>query len=250
MPKTVITVRNLVKRFNGTAAVDGISFEVQHGEIVGLLGPNGAGKTTTIAMLLGLIKPTSGSIRILGHHMPREREEILARVNFSSPYVQLPYGLSVLANLKVHARLYCVPDGDRKIRELARYFGVDDLLARRVMTLSSGQAARVNLVKAFLNDPEVLFLDEPTASLDPEAADTIRTLLVRRQREQGMTVLYTSHNMAEVERLSHRIIFIHRGKIVAQGPTKRILTHFGKASLEEFFIELSRSQRQPVGESI
>lgn len=237
------------KVFKDTIAVDGISFDVTKGEILGFLGPNGAGKTTTIAMLLGLIKPTSGSINVFGKRMPEDREYILSRVNFSSPYVQLPYGLSVYANLKVHARLYNVPDGDRKILELSKYFGIEDLIKRRVMTLSSGQAARVNLVKAFLNDPEIIFLDEPTASLDPEAADTIRSLLLKRQKERGMTVFYTSHNMQEVERLSDRIIFIHQGKIIAEGAATKILKQFKKTSLEEFFISLARSEREPVGVS-
>jgi ABC-2 type transport system ATP-binding protein len=247
MSKPIISVRNLRKVFGKTVAVDRVSFDVKKGEILGLLGPNGAGKTTTLAMLLGLVTPTSGSIKILGKKMPEDREFILSRANFSSPYVQLPYGLSVLANLKVHARLYNVPNGDKKIMDLAKVFGIEHLIKRRVMTLSSGESARVNLTKAFLNDPEVLFLDEPTASLDPEAADTVRSLVAKLQKERGITIIYTSHNMQEVERLSHRIIFLHRGKILADGPTDRVLRRFNKKNLEDFFIELARSKRVPEG---
>src|SRR3989304_2446571 len=197
MPKSVITARALRKQFKDTVAVDSISFAVKKGEFLGLLGPNGAGKTTTIAMLLGLLKQTSGTVQVLGLKMPEDRQKILSRVNFSSAYVQLPYGLSAMANLKVQARLYEIPDGDQKIKALAEYFGVADLLQRRMMTLSSGQATRINLVKAFLNDPEILFLDEPTSSLDPEAADTFRNLLMEEKRRRQLTILYTSHNMQE-----------------------------------------------------
>jgi ABC-2 type transport system ATP-binding protein len=244
MPQTVIEARNLKKVFKDTVAVDGISFSVKKGEFLGLLGPNGAGKTTTIAMLLGLLKYTSGTISVLGMKMPEERQKILSRVNFSSAYVQLPYGLSVTANLKVHARLYQIPNGDKKFVELAEYFGIADLLKRRMMTLSSGQATRVNLVKAFLNDPEILFLDEPTSSLDPEAADTFRQLIQAEQKRRKLTILYTSHNMQEVEKIADRIIFLHQGKIVAQGTTKEVLAKHKKKNLEDFFIALARTQNK------
>lgn len=247
MPGKVIQVRNLTKVFNGTVAVNKISFEVERGEILGLLGPNGAGKTTTIAMLLGLLKATAGSITILGKRMPEDRQEILQRVNFSSPYVQLPYGLSVTANLKVQALLYQVQHGDQKVRELADYFGVGDLLKRRMMTISSGQSTRINLVKAFINDPEILFLDEPTASLDPEAADTFRNLLLAERKRRNLTIVYTSHNMQKVEKIADRIIFLHGGKIIAEGTTKEVLRKHNQKSLEGFFIELARSERAPVG---
>lgn len=242
MPAEIIQVKNLRKVFKDTVAVDGISFSVGKGEILGFLGPNGAGKTTTIAMLLGLVKQTTGSIRIFGKRMPEDRQYILSRVNFASPYVQLPYGLSVYVNLKIQARLYNMRNGDQKILDLAKYFGVEELIKRRVRTLSSGQNARVNLVKAFLNDPEILFLDEPTASLDPEAADTVRSLLLKMQRERGLTIFYTSHNMQEVEKISDRIIFIQHGKLIAEGSARSILKQFNKGSLEEFFIKLARSE--------
>jgi ABC-2 type transport system ATP-binding protein len=237
---SVIELRDLVKVFDGHVAVDGISLTVERGELIGFLGPNGAGKTTTIGMLLGVVQPTSGSIGILGHAMPRDRQAILARVNFSSPYVSMPSNLSVMENLLVFAHLYLAPRPHERIRRLADVFGVGHLLDRQTRALSSGETARVNLVKAFLNDPEILFLDEPTASLDPDAADRVRALLVRLQAERGLTIFYTSHNMAEVERLSTRIAFIHRGRIIADGPPDRVLRDHNKASLEEFFLALAR----------
>lgn len=241
MSHSIINVHNLRKVFGSTVAVDGVSFSVQKGEILGFLGPNGAGKTTTIAMLLGLITPTDGTIEIFGKRMPNERQAILQRSNFSSPYTNMPYGLSVYTNLKIVSYLYSVPHADRKIAELADTFGVSHLLKRRAMTLSSGETARVNLVKAFLNDPEILFLDEPTASLDPEAADTVRALLLKLQKERGTTLFYTSHNMHEVERLSNRVLFIHHGKLVADGTPAEVLANSKHENLENFFIGLARS---------
>lgn len=241
MSSDVIAVQNLRKVFGTTTAVDGISFSVPKGEILGFLGPNGAGKTTTIAMLLGLLTPTSGAIRIFDQAMPGARQHILQRVNFSSPYTNMPYGLPVSTNLKIFSRLYTVPNAAKKVQELAETFGVSHLLGRRTMTLSSGETARVNLLKAFLNDPEILFLDEPTASLDPEAADTVRSLLLKLQKERGLTIFYTSHNMQEVERLSHRIMFLHRGKIIAEGTPESVRQQHG--GLEEFFIALARSEK-------
>lgn len=245
MSDDVIAVRGLRKAFGKTVAVDGISFSVQKGEILGFLGPNGAGKTTTIAMLLGLVTPTDGTIDVFGKRMPGERQAILQRVNFSSPYTNMPYGLPVLTNVKIFARLYTIPNAAQKITALAETFGVTHLLKRRTMTLSSGETARVNLLKAFLNDPEILFLDEPTASLDPEAADTVRSLLLKLQKERGLTIFYTSHNMQEVERLSHRIIFLHRGTIIAEGTPESVKQRFSQGTLEDFFIALARSEAAP-----
>lgn len=242
MSQPVIEVANLRKVFGTTVAVADVSFTVQRGELLGFLGPNGAGKTTTIAMLLGLIAPTQGQIRILGYPMPQRRGEILARANFSSPYVALPYDLTVRRNLLVFALLYDVRAPHQRIEELADIFNVTHLLEHRTGQLSSGEIARVNLVKAFLNNPEVLFLDEPTAALDPEAADSVRSLLLRLQAERRMTIFYTSQNMGEVERLSTRILFIHRGRIVADGPAAAVLQQSGKANLEEFFVALARSR--------
>jgi ABC-2 type transport system ATP-binding protein len=237
----VIEVSHLSKVFDGIAAVDDVTFTVHRGELLGFLGPNGAGKTTTLAMLLGIIAPSSGAIRILGREMPRERTAVLAAVNFSSPYVTLPPELTVRENLTVFGYLYGVAALTARIASLATLFGITPLVDRRTGALSSGEMARVNLVKAFLNDPEVLFLDEPTAALDPEAADTVRGLLLRLQRERELTIFYTSHNMREVERLSTRIIFLHRGRILADGPTHAVVEQYGKHDLEEFFVALARS---------
>jgi len=240
----VIDVAGLTKAFDRSRAVDGISFQVRRGELLGFLGLNGAGKTTTIAMLLGLIAPTAGTVRILGQPMPDRRRDILARVNFSSPYVALPYDLTVRENLTVFSHLYGLAAPRRTIADLSELFGVAHLLDRRTGSLSSGETARVNLVKAFLNDPDVLFLDEPTAALDPEAADTVRSLLLRLGRDRGLTIFYTSHNMREVERLSSRIIFLHRGRIIADGPAAQVVRDYGKSDLEEFFVALARSERE------
>lgn len=247
MAQSVIEVDSLTKVFDGTVAVNGISFRVETGELLGFLGPNGAGKTTTIAMLLGLIEPTRGTIRILGQDMPARREAVLSRVNFSSPYVALPYDLTVRENLVVFGGLYDLRDVHVRIRRLADLFGVPHVLDRRTGQLSSGETARVNLIKSLLNDPEILFLDEPTAALDPEAADTVRTRLLQMRTERGITIFYTSHNMREVERLSTRIIFLHHGRIVADGPAREIVREYGKADLEEFFVALARSapEEQP-----
>jgi ABC-2 type transport system ATP-binding protein len=236
----VIELRDLVKVFDGQTAVDGVSLSVERGEFIGFLGPNGAGKTTTIGMLLGVVQPTSGSVHILGRRMPKDRQAILSRVNFSSPYVSMPSNLSVIENLLVFAHLYLAPRPRDRIQSLAEVFGVTHLLNRQTRALSSGEVARVNLVKAFLNDPEVLFLDEPTASLDPDAADRVRALLVRMKEERGLTIFYTSHNMAEVERLSTRIAFIHHGRIIADGSPDQVLREHNKTSLEEFFLTLAR----------
>jgi ABC-2 type transport system ATP-binding protein len=239
-----IEVHNLTKTFGTTMAIDDISFRVGAGEIVAFLGPNGAGKTTTIAILLGLIEPTRGSIRVLGRPMPQERQAVLSRVNFSSPYVALPYDLTVDENLEVFARLYGVADRRKRLRSLAELFEVAHLWTRRTGLLSSGEMARVNLIKALINDPEILFLDEPTAALDPAAADTVRSLLLRMKEERGITIFYTSHNMLEVERLSTRIVFLHEGRIVADGPAREIVQHYGKKDLEDFFVALARSGHQ------
>jgi len=238
----VLKVTNLTKVFNGLRAVDGISFEVARGEIVGVLGPNGAGKTTTIAMILGLLTPTAGTIQVLGMSMPQERQRILARVNFSSPYVAMPYNLTVLENLLVFAHLYGVQAPGKKIRELLEIFGLSTHSHQLTGRLSSGEATRLGLVKALLNDPEILFLDEPTASLDPDAAEHVRQTLLHIQQERGMTLVYTSHNMQEVERLSHRIIFLHRGRIIAEGSPAEVLRRFQQESLEQLFLEVARKQ--------
>jgi ABC-2 type transport system ATP-binding protein len=246
--RPAISVEGLSKRFRRTWAVRDVSFSAGHGEIVGLLGPNGAGKTTTIQMLLGIITPTSGRIEILGLDLQREWTRVLQQVNFSSAYVALPPRLTVWQNLEVYARLYSVPDRRARVEELLAAFEVAHLRDRPVGTLSSGETARVNLCKALLNRPHVLLLDEPTASLDPDAADRARTSFKDIRASGNVTLLYTSHNMAEVEELCDRVVFIHEGMVLAEGTplavTRQILgSGVEAASLEEVFIKVARERR-------
>ena len=235
-----ISVEHLTKRFGALVVVDDLSFHVRAGEIVGFLGPNGAGKTTTLAMLLGLLLPTSGRVQVLGLPMPAERQRILARVNFTSPFVSLPGNLTVNENLTVFARLYGIPRARGRIAELLDRFGLAELRGRSTGRLSSGEGTRLGLVKALLNDPEVLFLDEPTASLDPDGAERVRERL-REIRERGTTIFYTSHNMQEVERLSDRILFLHKGRLIAEGAPGEVLRRFARDTLEEMFLDIARS---------
>jgi len=237
---TIIEVSSLIKIFNGNKAVDNISFEVYQGEILGLLGPNGAGKTTTLQMLLGLTTPTSGDIRIFGLDISHHREKILQDVNFSSSYISMPYSLTIMENLIVFARLYGVKNPKEKIAGLLKDFEIDDIRDIVVRSLSTGQITRVCLVKALLNDPKILFLDEPTASLDPDIADKTRRLLKKIQKERGLSILYTSHNMKEMEEMSDRIIFLDKGKIIAAGRPEEVLTKFKVENLEDVFIKIAR----------
>ncbi len=238
--RSVIEVKNLRKVFGKTTAVDGISFSVEQGTITGLLGPNGAGKTTTIQMLLDIITPTAGEIHVLGLPLHTYREEILGQINFSSPYVSLPLNLKVMENLLTFARLYGVKNPRKKILELAEFFEITDLLPKLTVTLSTGQITRVNLTKALLNDPKLLLLDEPTASLDPDIADKTRKLLKKIQKERGITMLYTSHNMAEIEELCDRIIFLQKGRIVDDGTPSLIIKKYGRKDLNEVFLHIAR----------
>jgi len=242
-PQPVLEVEHLTKRFDDVTAVDDLSFSARRGEILGLLGPNGAGKTTTIQLLLGLTSPTSGRIRLLELDLHRHRREILQRVNFSSAYISLPFNLSVRENLDVFARLYGVRDRTRRITELVELFEIPEVLPAVTGRLSSGQVTRVNLCKAFLNDPEVLFLDEPTASLDPDIAEKVRTALKRVQRERGVTMVYTSHNMREIELVCDRVIFLSHGALVAEGTPREILERADSESLEKVFITIARGGR-------
>lgn len=237
----VIEVENLTKRFGETTAVDDLSFQVNTGEILGLLGPNGAGKTTTIQLLLGLTTPTSGRIRIFGQDLQKHRLAILQRVNFSSAYVSLPSNLTVWENLNIFARLYGVRSPRARIESLLELFGISHAVRRVTGALSSGQITRLNLCKALLSDPEVLFLDEPTASLDPEIADKVRTILLQIHRERRVSIIYTSHNMRDIEIMCDRVIFISRGRIITEGTTEEVLAHAQSQSLEEMFITIARN---------
>lgn len=242
MPPAIVQVDGLTKRFGSFTAVNGISFEICQGEILGLLGPNGAGKTTTIQMMLGLITPTAGSIRMFGLDLDVHRETILSQVNFSSTYISMPYALTVEENLRVIARLYGMDDVGRRINDVIKILEMEEFRTKVTRKLSSGQMTRLALAKAILTEPKILFLDEPTASLDPDIAHKIRTLLKEVRQSTGLSVLYTSHNMREMEEMSDRIIFLQRGKIVAQGTAQEIVDRFGQQDLEEVFLKLAREE--------
>ena len=240
--QAIIEVKNLVKTFGKVTAVNNLTFDVEEGTITGLLGPNGAGKTTTIQMILDLITPTSGSIKVFGLDMRHHREEILGRVNFSSPYVSLPGNLKVWENLYTFARLYGVKNIKGKIDELISFFNIRELLPKRTSTLSTGQLTRLNLTKALLNDPKLLLLDEPTASLDPDVADRTRKLLKRIKDEKGITMLYTSHNMEEVEEICDRTIFIQKGKLRDDGKPSDLVKKYGRKDLNDVFLAIAREE--------
>jgi ABC-2 type transport system ATP-binding protein len=239
-----IRVDGLVKRYGATLAVDHVSFRVARGETLGLLGGNGAGKTTTIAMLLGLLIPSAGSIHVLGFDMARDRFAALARMNFSSPYVALPSRLSVAENLRVYGHLYGVPKLERRIGELAAELELTALLDRPAGALSAGQKTRVTLAKALINRPDVLLLDEPTASLDPDTGEWVRSWLERYRAQSGCTILLASHNMAEVERLCSTVLMLKKGQIVDRGTPDDLLARYGRDDLEAVFLDIARNRRQ------
>jgi len=243
MMTPVLQATNLQKRFGDFTAVDGISFSMKPGEILGLLGPNGAGKTTTIQMLLGLVTPTTGAVHMFGMDLATNRETILQQVNFSSTYISMPQALTVEENLWVIARLYGLSDIARRVDAVIKKLEMDELQHKVTRKLSSGQMTRLTLAKAFLTEPKILFLDEPTASLDPDIAEKIRALLKEERRASGLSILYTSHNMREMEEMSDRIIFLQHGKIVAEGTAQEIVARFGQTDLEEVFLKLAREAR-------
>jgi ABC-2 type transport system ATP-binding protein len=230
----------LRKVYGQVVAVDGIDFSLRRGSVTALLGGNGAGKTTTIAMLMGLVIPTSGVARVLGVDMARDRHKVLHRMNFESPYVSLPMRLTVRQNLEVFGRLYGVPDLKGHVREIAQDLRFVDLLDRPYGKLSAGQKTRVSLAKALINDPELLLLDEPTASLDPDTADWVRTKLESYCQTRAATVVLASHNMAEVERLADRVIMLERGRIIADETPQELIRRFGRTTLEETFLAIAR----------
>jgi ABC-2 type transport system ATP-binding protein len=241
----VIEVRALRKSYRKVDAVKGIDFEVRRGTTTALLGGNGAGKTTTLSMLLGVLTPTAGAIRILGEDMLRHRYRVLPRINFTSPYVDLPKRLTVGENLRVYARLYGVPKPRARVEELAEELDFADLLVRPYGNLSAGQRTRVSLAKALLNRPEVLLLDEPTASLDPDVGDRMRTLLEGYQRRSGCTMLLASHNMGEVERMCDEVIMLRAGVVVDQGSPTYLLERYGRGNMEEVFLDIARERADP-----
>ena len=235
-----IEVERLVKIYKTVAAVDGISFTLASGSITGLLGGNGAGKTTTIATIMGLVTPTSGRVTVLGAEMPRQRYRVLQRMNFESPYVEVPMRLTVRQNMKVFGMLYGVADLPARIALLAHELDLTALLDRPTGRLSAGQKTRVSLAKALINSPDVLLLDEPTASLDPDTADWVRGYLQSYCRERHATVLLASHNMNEVERLCERVIIMKRGRIEDDDTPARLLARYGRRTLEEVFLDVTR----------
>jgi ABC-2 type transport system ATP-binding protein len=238
----LVSVKNVSKSYGTTLALKSVSFTVSRGEILGFLGPNGAGKTTCIHILLGLLRPSSGDVKVFGLSPLTKRHEISKRFNFSSAYVQLPSNLKVVENMNVFARLYGVPEAKKKIRSLLDLFEISHLSERVTGALSSGEKTRLNLAKCLLNDPELLLLDEPTASLDPEMADTVRNTLKEIQQKSGMGIVYTSHNMPEVEKLCDRVLFINEGTAIAEGTPASVLADFGSRTLEEVFIKIVRSR--------
>jgi ABC-2 type transport system ATP-binding protein len=244
---TAIELDRVCKVYKGKQAVKTLSLAVQAGSVTALLGGNGAGKTTTIGMVMGLISPTSGIVRVLGTDMARDRYRVLHRMNFESPYVDMPHRLTVRQNLRVFAKLYGVPDRERRISELAETLSLGDFLDRQAGQLSAGQKTRVALAKALVNDPDVLLLDEPTASLDPDTADWIRGRLETFQRRKRATILLASHNMAEVERLCDRVVIMRQGAIVADDGVAGLLARFGRDSLEEVFLDVARDRRHGGG---
>ena len=242
MTTPVLRVSHLRKQFGDFTAVEDVSFSIEPGEILGLLGPNGAGKTTTIHMLLGLITPTAGTIEMFGMELAAHREQILQQVNFSSTYISMPMALTVEENLWVVGRLYGLSDIHRRVDDIVKKLEMEEFRHKVTRKLSSGQMTRLTLAKALLTEPKILFLDEPTASLDPDIAHKIRALLQEERRSVGLSILYTSHNMREMEEMSDRIIFLQRGRIVAEGTARAIIARFGQADLEEVFLKLARER--------
>jgi ABC-2 type transport system ATP-binding protein len=238
-----ISVKNLSKRYKDTLAVDDISFTLATGGVLGLLGGNGAGKTTTISMLLGLLVPSSGSITVLGHDMAKNRFAALARMNFSSPYIALPQRLSVIETLRVYGNLYNVRNLRQRIAELAEKFNLGDLLQQLAGELSAGQKTRVALAKSLINTPDLLLLDEPTASLDPDTGDLVRSWLERYRAQSGCTVLLASHNMAEVERLCGFVLMMKQGRIVDRGTPADLRARYNRHDLEEVFLDIARDRQ-------
>ena len=242
--KNLVEVKNLKKNYGLKNAVKDISFEIKENEILGLLGPNGCGKTTTIGMMLGLLKPTSGEILIDGKKIEESRIEILKKINFISPYIELPKKLTVRQNLIVYGKLYNVENLNQRVEYLIEKLRLSDLLNRITGELSSGQKNRIGLAKALINDPIVLLLDEPTASLDPEIGDYVRTFLEDYKKEKKISILLASHNMNEVTRLCRSILMMKEGVIIDKGNPEELIKKHGRQNLEEVFLKLSRSNNE------
>ena len=243
---SILEVKNLTKKYGNTTVVDTISFDIQEGEIVGLLGPNGAGKTTIIQMLLSLLAPSEGEIRVFGKSLVENREEILEDMNFATSYSALPYNLTPYENLKIFSLFYGVSDYKAKAKFLLEEFDLGKFQNEKTGGLSSGEQMRLSLAKAFVNDPKLLLLDEPTSSLDPVIAKELRTKIYNRTKIINGTILWTSHNMREIELMCNRVIFLYAGKIVAADTPKNLKRQFQKQNLEEIFIAIVEDQKTIV----
>jgi ABC-2 type transport system ATP-binding protein len=242
VPPPAIEADRLTKHYGESVAVDGISFSIPAGSVTGLLGGNGAGKTTTIGMIMSLVVPTSGRVSVLGHDMAHDAYRVLHRMNFESPYVDLPHRLTVRQNLSVFGRLYGVKNVSERIARLASDLDLEDFVDRASGKLSAGQKTRVALAKALINEPDILILDEPTASLDPDTADWIRSHLERYRANRNATILLASHNMSEVERLCDRVLMMKRGKIVDDDAPAKLIARYGRHNLEEVFLDIARGR--------
>ncbi len=240
--QTPLQVIGLTKDYNGKDAVRDISFELNQNEIIGILGPNGCGKTTTIGMILGLLKPSKGKVLINGTEIENQREDILNKINFISPYVELPKKLTVRQNLEVYGRLYDIKKIKNKIEYISEKLRLNEIIDKLTGELSSGQKNRVSLAKSIINDPIVLLLDEPTASLDPETGDFVRTFLENYQKERKTSILLASHNMAEVERLCSFTIMMNKGSIIDQGKPEELIKKHNRNNMEEVFLKLTREK--------
>ena len=240
-----LKVKNISKKFNSFVAVDNISFEIEKNKVMGLLGPNGCGKTTSIGMMLGLITPTSGQIFINGIVLePKNRIELLSLMNFASPYIELPKKLTVKQNLEVYARLYGVKEIEQRTSEMIEDLNLQKFLNKKTGELSSGQKNRVALAKSLINKPKLLFLDEPTASLDPDIGDFVREYIEKYKKKNELTILLASHNMKEVERLCDEIIMMKNGQIVDRGTCDQLIKKHGRENLEDTFLKIARSKNE------
>ena len=240
----LVEVKNLKKNYSSKEAVKNISFSIKENEILGLLGPNGSGKTTTIGMLLGLLKPSGGEIKIDNMMFERDRIEILNKINFISPYIELPKKLTVKQNLIVYGKLYGVKFISDRIKYLSEKLRLEEFINKKTGELSSGQKNRVSLAKALINEPSILFLDEPTASLDPETGDFVRSFIEKISREKKMSILLASHNMDEVKRLCKNVLMMNNGVIIDKGTPDDLIKKHGKRNLEEVFLKLNRNNHE------
>ena len=244
MEKITIEISNLSKKYKNTLAVKSLNFKINKGKIIGLLGPNGCGKSTTIGMILGLIKPTTGNVMINGQDMEKNRTDLLQKMNFISPYIELPKKLTIQENLQVYGRMYGVKNLDNKIYETIEILNLKNFRNRKTGELSSGQKNRVSLAKALINDPEILLLDEPTASLDPDVGDYVRGIIENFSSNKQKTILIASHNMDEVERLCDEVMMMKNGEIIDKGKSIDLISKHGRKNLEEFFMKIVREKNE------